>query len=359
MQIDMHYYGTYAIALAAGIPDEDARVIAYASQYMDDATSDRNGEHEDGGWLVTFTTAHHLMQSAQTMVRKSFDDQRKIWVPNHFVPGGAGNTFEERALCVMDSPIARAMFEEHLVTARNLAYGLELIGVAAHAYMDTFSHYGFSGFSSKYNKIRLGSIETRAIRSRGARAEVSERVSRANSGNLAEKYLTNVVSLFAQGGNAALGHGAVLTLPDLPYLRWEFSFEKRRHDGRSKEKRDNHMTYLLAAQSLHEFLSNYAFACYQRARTRPFAEIKSKIAEILSAEGETDARAACWLASGLIPSDASYDAADWEQDLKTFRNGFSSEEGIACHAYRFHQAAAYHRYYMLKDLLPRFGLAVY
>jgi hypothetical protein len=33
MQEDMHYYGTYAIARAAGIPSGDAQVIAYAAQF--------------------------------------------------------------------------------------------------------------------------------------------------------------------------------------------------------------------------------------------------------------------------------------------------------------------------------------
>jgi len=37
MQIDMHYYGVYAIARLAGLRPEAARMIATASQYVDDA----------------------------------------------------------------------------------------------------------------------------------------------------------------------------------------------------------------------------------------------------------------------------------------------------------------------------------
>ena len=36
MQTDMHYYGTYAMALAAGITRNTARVIAIAAQFVDD-----------------------------------------------------------------------------------------------------------------------------------------------------------------------------------------------------------------------------------------------------------------------------------------------------------------------------------
>ena len=38
MQSDMHFYGTYVLSRAAGIPREDAHTIAYASQFVDDST---------------------------------------------------------------------------------------------------------------------------------------------------------------------------------------------------------------------------------------------------------------------------------------------------------------------------------
>ena len=37
MQIDMHFYGIYALARAAGIKPDSAHTIAYASQFVDDA----------------------------------------------------------------------------------------------------------------------------------------------------------------------------------------------------------------------------------------------------------------------------------------------------------------------------------
>ncbi|MEG1913305.1 MAG: hypothetical protein RR091_12565, partial [Cloacibacillus sp.] len=106
MQVDMHYYGTYALALAAGFPIKDAEIIAYASQYVDDSESVDDIENKDGGLFVTYSTAHHLIKSILSMgesVKHSVMDQRKIWVPNHFIPGGAGGTLEERAICIKDS----------------------------------------------------------------------------------------------------------------------------------------------------------------------------------------------------------------------------------------------------------------
>ncbi len=47
------------------------------------------------------------------------------------------------------------MLTHHIETAANgqCKFALELVGVAAHVYMDTFSHYGFSGISSSLNSV--------------------------------------------------------------------------------------------------------------------------------------------------------------------------------------------------------------
>jgi len=51
MQIDMHYYGVYAIARLAGLRPEAARTIATASQYVDDAVEADIQPHEKGNKL--------------------------------------------------------------------------------------------------------------------------------------------------------------------------------------------------------------------------------------------------------------------------------------------------------------------
>lgn len=51
MQLDMHFYGIYALARAAGVKPEVARTIAYASQFVDDAIEDEAIEVEDEGPL--------------------------------------------------------------------------------------------------------------------------------------------------------------------------------------------------------------------------------------------------------------------------------------------------------------------
>ena len=156
MQTDMHYYGTYAMAVAAGIPQEDAAVIAYAAQFVDDSTGYDSDAHEDGGLLFGITTAHHSVEAfikATDDQTNKLEDERRVWVPFHFFPGGEGENFHEKILCVKDGNIVNEMLKNYLEICKDKTYRLELIGIASHVYEDTFSHYGFSGLTSPYNEI--------------------------------------------------------------------------------------------------------------------------------------------------------------------------------------------------------------
>ena len=52
----------------------------------------------------------------------------------------------------MDSPIVRELRDHHLTYA-DRGFALQLLGITAHVYADTFSHYGFSGVSSRGNRV--------------------------------------------------------------------------------------------------------------------------------------------------------------------------------------------------------------
>ena len=152
MQEDMHYYGTYALARAAGLVVKDAQIIAYAAQFVDDATDTHSVVHEDDGMMASVNTAH---RSGTILKNQLFDHakQRSVWVPFHFFPGNEGETLAEKLLCVKDSQLARTMIDNHINHAVDSDYGLALMGVMAHVYADTFAHYGFSGMGSSYNEV--------------------------------------------------------------------------------------------------------------------------------------------------------------------------------------------------------------
>jgi hypothetical protein len=153
MQTDMHYYGTYAIARAAGINQAIARTIATASEYVDD--SDRLSVVTiDGELIESEPTAHHPTDGENS----DPTDQRRTWAPFHFIPGNEGETIEERLICRTDSDLAREMIE-HSLSHCDEIYGVLLMGITSHVYADTFAHYGFSGISSIENQILAGSVE--------------------------------------------------------------------------------------------------------------------------------------------------------------------------------------------------------
>ncbi len=345
MQIDMHYYGTYAMARAAGIPQNDANTIAYATQFVDDSTRYDSEEHDDRGLLFGITTAHH---PAQVLIKngkdhlKGFEEQRKIWIPFHFFPGGKGNTFEEKIICTMDSEIVNQMLENHLRLALEKPYGLELLGISAHVYQDTFAHYDFSGLSSKYNDVRQETIQTVP-----------------NDDNWFEAAMTKISGFLAQFGSNSLGHGGGATLPDEPFLNWTCEFEINRPENGATSVRDNQKTFLLSLEKLYNFLVKYAKAKYTNSKQIPFESIKDELIEIIALEDNKYKRCDKWRRSALTKGVLKYDPETWENQKKAFHKLKSSAEGIKQNIYRFHQAAAYHRYYVLKDLLPEHGIAVY
>ena len=56
-----------------------------------------------------------------------------------------------------DSPLINDLID-HCLELHERPFALALIGLAAHVYADTFSHSGFSGVSSRRNKVDASSI---------------------------------------------------------------------------------------------------------------------------------------------------------------------------------------------------------
>jgi len=79
MQIDMHYYGTYAMARAAGLNREASTVIATAAQFVDDNADKENVWFRDGARIDGNATAHH-----------AFDYLLALWFFRHKLPKEQG-----------------------------------------------------------------------------------------------------------------------------------------------------------------------------------------------------------------------------------------------------------------------------
>ena len=66
MQIDMHFYGIYALARAAGIKPDSAHTIAYASQFVDDALEGEVNILPNNQAVFPIVTSHLSMPPGNT-----------------------------------------------------------------------------------------------------------------------------------------------------------------------------------------------------------------------------------------------------------------------------------------------------
>ncbi len=349
MQYDMHYYGTYAMAAAAGIPQRDAEIIATCAQFVDDQDGTSWVIAPGGEGFLGVATAHHPLEAG---VRTFFgtaesNDTRPVWVPFHFLPGALGSSFRQKMVCRKDSEVVNRMLDFYLSDATlhsHRGHMLHLMGIAAHVYADTFSHYGFSGLSDELNQIQADSVQIHDGHSASILAHLAAQ-------------RDNFVARFAQA--AHLGHGAVLTNPDRPYLRWSFVYK----DG-SLSERDNQATFTDACAALYRRFVQFAASFYNGA-IAPLATweaIAPKVSAVLATELPAEGRVAAWraaMASGALGPIAickDYDAQDWIGQLNEFReqeNGAGFEQSDP---FLFFTAADYHRSYVLKRLLPQWGL---
>ena len=359
MQEDMHYYGTYALARCAGLPIEICQPLAYSAQFVDDSEQSDSQTHEDGGMLYGIATAHDNV----AVVKNQLIDhiaQRRVWVPFHFFPGNIGDTLEEKMVCRKDSDLAREMIANNVAKAVSAKdYGPYLMGITAHVYADTFAHYGFSGVSCNYNKVENNSIRFLNIEeSDDIRSYILKKESAF------KKLYKRLVSSVGEAASDGLGHGGVATYPDRPYLCWQFDYQS--HSTLEEEKiRDNQKTYLEAAEKLHAVFLSYAQQLGLTTGAVEFDVIADKIEEILRVKGSKEERSEAWIEAinrGELfkagDERLDYDPEQWSQQKADFATAPSSAIAAQSDVYRFHQAAVYHRYYTLKDLLPRHGITV-
>lgn len=138
MNIEFHYYVTYLLALKAGFNKKASYKIAYSSQFVDDNKSSIN---------VLDERMRSVYKGTQTQIEMLCSASKRDFIlqKHHFLPG--------------DSDV------DALVTTPNsrlakyaLQYSLDkrdvyLIGIASHAYMDTWAHQSFTGSNSGLNSI--------------------------------------------------------------------------------------------------------------------------------------------------------------------------------------------------------------
>ena len=349
MQIDFHHAATYAIARLAGFSHMEADVVAWAAQYVDDATKSGLIRFDNGSIYLRTSSAHRMLDY------RNFESlaNHHVWVPFHFLPGNGGlpagqappGPFIERMVCRPDSPPAQDMICT-AIRDRDLPCALHRLGIALHVYADTWAHRGFAGISHEVN---------------GA--------SDLSTGDQPDTGLMDrLASYFVSTANP-LGHGTVLSNPDKPWLVWSYTDGLGRHIAR-----DNPRDYLQAADRMCQVIRRFRLGDAQvTVPGLPERDLSHMDRLFRDLHGEPEERHAAWLeeirsgAFSFGPQEVSYldkgegsrkhialgttEEVDEDDEIFTYTDGFLQSDWKY-----FHDALQAHRLAVLHRVLPRYGI---
>lgn len=228
MNIEFHYYLTKYLALEAGFEEDEAEIIAYSSQYVDDNYT-----------AYTIKTAdQEEYHNITTQFKDITDPEPKDLHRNllfHYLPGDPTSPKVRRKdgkmhilMTTMASSHAQELFFE--ATKHENLFGL---GIASHMLADTISHQNFIGSEEIMNSME------------------------PSSGKLERKI-----------GHADAGHK-----PDIPNLIW---YDKRLIS--KYEEVNNKERILLAANKLY---SNFLFLTSFPSK---WSSVKKKINSLIDKE---------------------------------------------------------------------------
>lgn len=149
MDIEFHYYITYLVAARAGYTPQQASVIAYASQYVDD----NDIIHEINVGLDSYYSNY----ISQTM--NIFKPKRKllrIYPLFHFIPGEpmAESARRKDGKLHYLNTTPNSMNAQAVLQAALNTGDLYRLGIAVHAYVDTWAHENFVGYFDEMNALK-------------------------------------------------------------------------------------------------------------------------------------------------------------------------------------------------------------
>ncbi len=356
MQIDFHHAVTYITARSAGFTHEDANVIAYCAQYVDDATNE--------GVIVFQNNAmyYHICSAHKMLDYRNFESlgNHRVWLPFHFLPGNSnkkagenvGGGFINKIVCKPDSFVAQDMLRA-CIEQKNKKYGLHLLGITMHIYADTWAHKGFAGVNNEINDIN----------------DLKDEQDGKSFLDKVEKYFDRAKSKVI--GNALpLGHGAALSLPDLPYLKWSYT------DSNGKRvQRDNTEDFTKAANMMCRAMRKYRKGDFDCQADGLPDEVSKKIRECMTkfTDDNGEDRHKKWLGAvengefGFTGEKVEYHnkgKGSWKYEALRTKGETDPEDAkypydpsfLDSHWKLFHDALQAHRFMILHDILPKYGI---
>lgn len=349
MQIDFHHGVTYVVARLAGFEHEAASIIAYSAQYVDDAISDGFIRFDNGALFQRISSAHKMLDY------RNFEElaNYRVWIPFHFLPGNGGlpagqdpnGNFINKLICRPNSYVAQEMVRE-CIEQRHRPYGLHRLGITMHVYVDTWAHQGFAGVNHRVNEAKQ----------------------LVDGDGKPDRQLIDRLQNYFISEALPLGHGSVLSHPDKPFLRWGYT------NGRGEKiTRNNPQDFLVAADYMCQAMQRYLVGNVDAIVPGLPAADKSLIASMLQSITDIKGgdRHTQWLraiadgkfsfgkakVSYILTGEGSWKylalGTDKDNEKFTYHPSFLSSNWKL-----FHDALESHHFYIVHDLLPKYGICV-
>ncbi|HNT25226.1 MAG TPA: hypothetical protein PKM21_12710 [Anaerolineales bacterium] len=233
MQKDFHYFAIAVLCRAAGFNPADALTIAYASQYVDNATESELIRIDIGGGYLKFDPVCTCYQGLDAVASLAWSAQKRVWIPFHFLPARPFDPLAPNFSFITrpGSPFTELLIDQACKEPlEENTRRLCRIGVALHAYADSWAHQDFSG-RKEHGENDVEEIST------------YHRETRRWDHPLAENLLFDILP---QIGHAEAGH-----FPDLSYQKWRFYLCT---PERRQIERDNVELFIHAARSIYHKL---------------------------------------------------------------------------------------------------------
>jgi hypothetical protein len=370
MQIDFHHGVTYCLARLAGFDRSQAQIIAHAAQYVDDAIEEGPIRFDNGQVYKRIASAHKALDY------RNFEQManQQVWIPFHFLPGNDGmpagqhisQQAIDRTICHPNSHVAQDMLRE-CIEQRQAPHGLHRLGISMHVFADTWAHQGFTGVNHEINRASdlLDALGQPDLKQR-------QRIRDFFAKAMGEQLLDRVTGFFISEV-LPLGHGAVLSYPDKPFLKWGYT------NGLGLVvQRDNPQDFLTAAEEMCLWMQRY-LAGNPQARVPGLPEgDRRAIAELLNGirEWESKARHERWLAAigqgkfSFGAEEVAYieeGSGSWVAEAfgverpnfedPRYQHPFSDRFAVS-NWKLFQDAVAAHQAFIMQELLPRYGIAL-
>ncbi len=351
MQIDFHHATTYVVAREAGFSHDDADIIAYAAQYVDDATTSGTVYFDNRAVYNRFSSAHKMLDLRNTEELAN----HYVWMPFHFLPGNGGlaadqnpnGSFIEKIICKPNSPVAQEMVRDAILE-NDRDYSLHRLGVTMHVYADTWAHQGFAGVMHDVNEV--------------------EDAEETDDSGVYAKGLADILRDVLDDTIPPLGHGRAQTFPDMPFLKWTYQ------NGRGETiSRDNTSDFLEAAEqmciAMRRYLKGNPNAKVKGLGSDTRKQIERMFLTTIFEDG--DQRHQSWLAAirnGEFTACGKVDINDYfargNDSWKADALGTSFD--LPVHQYKahflksqwklFHDALQAHRFNVVYNILPKYGI---